>query len=206
MYVYICIYIRICRYYIVISTVHKLRNIHNNMRFWRKVSLGHFIDPFGQDSFPKVLLTRSDFEWNRIFSQEQNWSHFGLWRFLVVCIEALQDKRCTVSLERERERQRANSNFLPPNPGRWKSGKFLLPSFNFSQWYMQKSHILQQLPEICTRIQKASAPQPWKIPPNPAQFVPWSVHMSLQPKRLVWTISKWDSLDLHLNEIRPSQT
>lgn len=70
-----------------------------------------------------------------------------------------------------RERERANQKFLPLNPGRWKSGKFLLPSFNFAQRYMQKSHILQQLPEICARIKKIDASAlPWKIHPNPARL------------------------------------
>lgn len=143
--------------------------LHDNMRFWRKICLGRFIDPFGQDSFRKVLLTRSVFEWNRIhhISQEHNWRHFGSWRFMSKDCKT-RGAQCH---SRERERERANQKFLPLNPGRWKSGKFLLPSFNFAQRYMQKSHILQQLPEICARIKKIDASAlPWKIHPNPARL------------------------------------
>ena len=114
---YIYIYLHIIYVGTIQSQVQSINletyMLHDNMRFWRKICLGRFIDPFGQDSFRKVLLTRSVFEWNRIhhISQEHNWRHFGSWRFMSKDCKT-RGAQCH-SREREREPIKSSFHWIP---------------------------------------------------------------------------------------------
>lgn len=88
--------------------------LHDNMRFWRKICLGRFIDSFGQDSFRKVLLTRSVFEWNKIHHISLENTIGGILVHGGLCRRIARQEVQSDSVTRERER--ANPKFLPLNP------------------------------------------------------------------------------------------